>query len=109
MIADFDAATRVAVICQPQHSLEYMIGFIDRIKAGLTIRGGVLGGQEDITPLVEWADVIFATHPCEREILKLRPDARIYPFCDQVNAQSMGILRENLKLLEGLSFENPEE
>lgn len=104
-IATLKPETKVLAICMPQHALDYQVSFIENIRSDLDIRKRFLDGKRGLKQLVEWADVVFATHPCENEIRKIRPDVPIFMFCDQVNAQSLGILRENLKGLESAKSE----
>lgn len=104
-IASLKPGTKVVAVCMPQHALDYQAGFIENIRTDLEIRKRFLDGKRGFKQLIEWADVVFATHPCEKEVKKMRPDVPIFMFCDQVNAQSLGILRENLKRLETLKTE----
>ena len=100
-IRRFVPGQKVGVILRPSHSSDYLTGLITNVRDDLNIRCALLGDQRALDDVIFWADVFIVSHPCEREILVRRQDAEILYFCDCINAQSIGILRENLNYLLG--------
>jgi len=100
-ISKFQPGTKVAVLCLPQHSDGYAVRVIEDIRDDLDIRSGVVTEKNRQEELIQWADVCFPNHPLENVALEVNPDIPIYFFCDQINAQSIGILKENLNALDG--------
>lgn len=99
-IRKFPLGTKVGVICQPIHSTQYMISLIENIRSDLVIRSSTLDRDDETSQIIDWADQLFVTHACTDLLLGRKPNASIYYFCDQINAQSIGILRENLNNLD---------
>lgn len=97
-IRHFKPGTKIGVVLRPSHSAEYLSGLITVVRDDLVLKHTVLG-SEQLERVIDWADAFILTHPCEKEVLKRRPDAEIMYFCDNINAQSIGILRENLNYL----------
>ena len=98
-LRDLASGTKIGVILKPGHSMDYLLGMITAVRNDLTIKKAILGQKKEIDELVKWADIFFSTHPCESEIYKRTPEATVLFFCDSINAQSIGILRENLNSL----------
>lgn len=98
-IRKFPFGTKVGVICQPIHSTQYMISLIENIRSDLDIRSSTLDCDEETNQIIDWADQFFITHACTELIINKKPNASVYYFCDQINAQSIGILRENISSL----------
>lgn len=98
-IRRFKSGQKVGVIIRPSHSLDYLMGLITNVRDDLDIRCALLGNRETLDDVISWADVFIVSRPCEREVLIRRHDAEILYFCDSINAQSIGILRENLNYL----------
>lgn len=99
-ISKFLPETKVAVLSQPHHSAEYEVGLIDAIRDDLDIKIGIVDEKNNQKELIEWAEVIFSTHPCELVAKEICPEKPIYFFCDQINSQSMGILKDQLQTLD---------
>lgn len=99
-IRKFPFGTKVGVICQPSHSTQYMISLIRNIRSDLDIRSATLGCDNETGGIIDWADQLFITHACTELVAAKKPGAPVYYFCDQINAQSIGILRENLNYLD---------
>ena len=98
-IRRFQPGQKVGMILRPSHSMDYLMGLVTNVRDDLEIRYAVLGDPEALNEVISWADVFIVSHPCEHEILSRRRDANILYFCDSINAQSIGILRENLNYL----------
>lgn len=98
-VQKFPFGTKVGVICQPIHSMQYMISLIENIRSDLDIRSSTSDCDEETGRIIDWADHFFITQACTELIISKKPDASVYYFCDQINAQSIGILRENLNSL----------
>lgn len=98
-IRRFRSGQRIGVILRPSHSLDYLMGLVTNIRDDLDIQCALLGDHESLNEVIAWADTFIVSHPCEYEILSRRQDAEILYFCDSINAQSIGILRENLNYL----------
>lgn len=105
-ISKFEPHTKIAVVCQPHHSPDYLINMILAIRDDLDIKTAIITNQDNQRDILEWADVCFPNHPCEQTIKELFPDKPIYFFCDQINSQSIGILKENLNMLPQDQFSN---
>ena len=94
----YEPGARLGVILKPSHSIQYLVSLLTVVRDDLDIRAAT-SDEAEAAELVDWAQVFFLTHPCERLVLARRPEAEIHYFCDQINAQSIGILRENLACL----------
>lgn len=98
-IRHFQPGAKIGVILRPSHSVNYLMSLITAVRDDLEIRKAILGNDEELDQVIRWGDAFVVTHPCEKEVSIRRPDAEVLFFCDSINAQSIGILRENLNYL----------
>ena len=98
-IAKFKPKTKVAILCLPHQSPGYLTSVLEGIRDDLDIRTGYITEDNEQQELIEWSDVCFPNHPCEKYVKKYAPDKPVYFFCDQINAQSIGILNNSLNAL----------
>lgn len=92
-IARLPAGAKVAVVCLPTHSREYLVEMVAAVRNDLDIRSVFINETERLNGIVAWAALLLVTPPADKTIAEMRPDADIRFFCDTVNAQSLGILR----------------
>lgn len=96
-------AAKVGVVMKASHSIQYLLNCVQCFREDLDIRPVVLSGTTEdelqIKNLASWAKIFFTVHPYEITLRDLCPEANIYTFFEQINAQSLGILRESLKCL----------
>lgn len=98
-IRSLPAGSKIGVVLQPNHSVEYLLGLITAIREDLDIRHTIVGDKAELDSLSSWADLYVVAHPCEKEVFARNENAEVLYFCDSINAQSIGILRENLNYL----------
>lgn len=98
-ISKFKSNTKIAVLCTPYHSPDWAIGTIASIRDDLDIRAGIITDSNSQESLIHWADACFPNHPFENIVKTVDPNKPVYFFCDQINSQSIGILKENLNAL----------
>lgn len=103
-IAKFKPGTKIAILCRPKQSPGYLVSIIEGIRDDLEIRTGFVTEENEQKELIQWADVCFPNHPCEQYVKKYAPTKPVYFFCDQINAQSIGILNNNLNALHKQSL-----
>lgn len=95
-LLSLDSGAHIGIICERLHSMQYYINLIQNIRGDLEVHPVYSDDLDGLEELMLWADAFFVTHPCEKYVTEHAPEKPVYFFYDQINSQSIGLLREYL-------------
>jgi|GEM_PF-577550 len=96
-ISALPADSKIGVVCQPDHSLQYLLNSIQTLVKDMEIRTAYTNETESLKELIAWGDVFIITQPCEQLVKELSPEGPVFFFYDRINGQSVTMLREYLQ------------
>jgi len=100
-IATMPSGHKVGIICEPNHSLQYLINLLKSRRNDVEIITAFSNESDKFNRVIKDADVIFATFKeYIQEQVKSKP---VLSFLDHINLQSMEMLREFLQRIKAKS------
>lgn len=96
-LVSLPTGAKVGILCQEIHNQSMQKSVIQGIRKDIEIKTAAVN-TEIFSDIVQWADILLANHPCEEVALQIKPDAEIYFFYDNINAQSLALLQQELEL-----------
>lgn len=96
-LASVSQNSKVGIICEPQHSTQYLLNEAKNIiNKDIEIKLVFPNQTEELKELLSWGDIFFTTQTCKTLIERLVPNVPLFFFYDQINQQSIAMLKEYL-------------
>lgn len=96
-ISSMPAQSKIGLVCQPDHSVQYLHNSLQSITKDLEIKTAFSQDTEELKEIINWGDAFIVTQPCERQVKELSPSGPVFFFYDRINDQSMTMLKEYLR------------
>jgi DNA-binding transcriptional regulator YhcF (GntR family) len=97
-VARLGVQGKIGVICRRREdSAQYYLNAIQNITRGKTeYRLAYIEQPRELEAVLDWGDLFFVTQPCKAKVETLRPKAKLCFFYDQINTQSIAMLKQDL-------------
>lgn len=95
-IASLPQKSKVGILCQDIHNPIQLTNIIRGINNDVEVRSAKKSETNQYFSVLHWADALVVNHPCEKDVSEARPDCPLFFFYDQINQQSLELLKQNV-------------
>lgn len=97
-ISSMPPHSKIGIVCQRDHSIQYLINSIKSIAKDKEIRMAYVDEKEKLKEVINnWGDAFIVAQTCEKQVKDLSPAGPVFFLYDMINDQSITMLREYLK------------
>ena len=97
-ISKMPSHSKIGIICQRNHSIQYLINSIKSIAKDKEVRMTYIDEKEKLQDIVHnWGDAFIVAQTCKKQVADLSPSRPVFFLYDLINDQSITMLRDYLK------------
>jgi len=97
-ILDMPSGQTIGILCEPEHSLQYLINVIKGKRKDVKILTAFsTDGPEKLKSLIDNSDALFVTPSVKQNLSETIESKQVFLFVDHVNSQSIEMLRQYIQ------------